>query len=150
VPNGVLGSGVGTTYDTDGVLLDRAVPRIFSDLHVAAADQPYGIWVDGPDAVAGSYFLNGPVTGGPYSNPEGLVARVGDKRAVLALSVEGRSKGCCPVVGWLADGVLGFESQGRVLAWRVGTSTLYRVAEPVGLEQGKEVATASWAWQALR
>ena len=150
VPNGLLLSGVGTTYDADGRLLDPEEPRIFSDLDVAAADEPYGIWVYSAGASAGSYFFAGPIGGGPYTNPEGIVARVGNERSVLALGVEGRGKGCCPVVGWLSDDVLAFQSSTRVLAWEVGTGTLHRVSELVGLDPEREWTSSSWAWQALR
>jgi hypothetical protein len=149
VPNGP-DSDVGSTYGIDGRLLDPEVRHSESDIQLTAADQPYGIWVDAPSALAGTYFLHGPVKGGPYGNPEGVVARVGNKTSILALSVDGRGKGCCPVVGWLGDDMLGFESGGRVLAWKVATGAVYRVTDVVGLKRGTEAVASSWAWQALR
>ncbi len=150
VPNH-LGGGLGTTYGVDGRVSRRAVPRVVPDIQVDPADTPYGIWVDAPDAVAGSYFLQGPVSGGPYANPEAIVTRIGDQRAALALPIEDRGKGCCPVVGWVDNETLAFESGAlRVLAWRVGTRDLYRLAELTGLAAGREAVDASWAWEALR
>jgi hypothetical protein len=151
VPNGLLLSGVGSTYGVDGRLLDPEVPRIFSDLDLAPADEPYGVWVDTPGAWAGSYYFAGPVGGGDYDNPEGIVARVDNETSVLAVSIlDGRFKGCCPVVGWLADDVVAFESDNRVLAWQAGTSTVYRVADLTGVDPEQEWLSTSWAWQALR
>ena len=144
-----LGGGIGSTYGVDGDLLASDVRHGDPRLSVTAGDEPYGIWVDSGKPIAGSYFLHGPVDGGPYSNPEGIVARVGGKSFVLALGVDGRGKGCCPVVGWLGEDVVAFRSQEGVLAWQVGTGTLFRVSELTGLEPGKEAAGASWAWQAL-
>lgn len=150
VPNGQVLSGVGTTYDVSGQQLDPAYPRMFSDLDLAPADEAYGTQAFGANGdVAGSYFLAGPVSGGPYTNPEAVVARTDGRTSVLALSIEGRYKMCCPSVGWIADDLVAFESQGRVLAWRPGSADLYLVSETVGVPAG-EVPVASWAWSALR
>jgi hypothetical protein len=152
VPNNLEG-GPGTTYGVDGQVIDRDVTRVDPDIQIDPDDMPYGIWADAHDAVAGSYFLKGPVPGGPYVNPEAIVARIGDQRTVLAIPIEDRFKGCCPVAGWIGDDTVAFESgavHSRVLAWRVATHDLYRVAEFTGLASGREVASQSWAWQALR
>jgi hypothetical protein len=145
-----FGGRVGSTYGIDGRLLASGVRRVDPDITVTASDEPYGIWVDSGNAVAGSYFLSGPVEGGPYTNPEAVVARVGDSRSVLALGIDGRSKGCCPVVGWLGGGVVALESGHRVLAWDTVTGAVYRVADSTGLVPGREGVDSSWAWQALR
>lgn len=149
VPSG-LGRSSGTTYGVDGRVVSTDVRHTDPSLGVTTADEPYGIWVDSGDAVAGSYFLQGPVDGGPYTNPEAVVARKGDRRAVLALGINDRSKGCCPVVGWLGDSVVALESGDRVLAWDIVTGTLSRVSELVGVDPETERTATSWAWQALR
>jgi hypothetical protein len=148
VPDRLTG-GLGTTYGVSGDLIDRDVPRLDPDIQADPADIPYGIWVVAPDAVAGSYFLHGPVHGGTYANPEAIVARVGAQRSVLALAVNGRGKGCCPVVGWVGDDTVAFQSGSRVLAWRVGTGQVYWVAELAGLEPRTEHASQSWAREEL-
>lgn len=145
-----LGGISGTTYGVDGRLDATDVRHTDPSLGVTAADEPYGIWADSGDAVAGSYFLQGPVEGGPYTNPEAVVAQQGERRAVLALGINGRYKGCCPVVGWVDDSVVALQSGDRVLAWDVATGALHRVAELVGVDPETERADASWAWQALR
>ncbi len=99
-------------------------------------DQPYGVVVTGLDVAAESDFALGPVPTGPtgsYSNPEILIAKGTDGPAILALGLsDGRSKVCCPLVGWSGDDVVLFESHTatpRILAWRVGTGEVYAVAE---------------------
>lgn len=145
-----LGGASGTTYGVDGQVIAAGVRHIDPPLAVTEADEPYGIWVDSGEAVAGSYFLQGPVDGGPYTNPEAVVARKGDRRAVLALGINDRSKGCCPVVGWVGDSVVALESGDRVLAWDMVTGALSRVSELVGVDPETERTDTSWAWQALR
>ena len=46
------------------------------------------------------------------------------------------------------EATLAFLTNGRVLAWQVGTARLYRVSELTGLSQDERVA-ASWAWRTL-
>lgn len=145
----VMGGELGTSYDVDGKVVATSVARADPNLGVSRDDTPYGIWVDARFALAGSYFLAGPVSRGPIANPEAIVARAQGRTSVLALGQEGRGKGCCPVVGWLSEGVVALETNGRVLAWTVGSDTLHRVAETTGLATRREYTSASWAWQSL-
>ena len=141
------GAATGSTWSPDGTKLAASVRWTPPDLRQAEADEPYGSWVDGP-AVAGSYFLAGPVPGGPVTNPEALIAQTGEATALLALAQADRGKGCCTAVGWLDEATLAFLTNGRVMAWQVGTARLYRVSELTGLSQDERVA-ASWAWRTL-
>lgn len=138
----------GAELDLSGKALTRGIPRPTPDLAVRPDDTAYGHWVDSGDDVAGTYFLHGDVPGGPIANPEGIIARLGDKRSVLALAQEGRGKGCCPVVGWIGDHVA-FGTNGRVLAWRPASDDLSRVAELTGFAPGREAPSPSWAWRSL-
>jgi len=78
----------------------------------------------------------GPGAVGRIGNPHLVVAGPVDDPQVLAMNAEGRSVLCCPVVGWVGDDILLFEShadQWRILAWRVGTLELYRVSQVVDI-----------------
>jgi hypothetical protein len=50
---------------------------------------------------------------------------------LLAIDLDGgRSKGCCPVLGWYNDHTVLVGSNGvRVLAWDIATGDLFRVAD---------------------
>jgi hypothetical protein len=142
------GAGSGTTWAPDGTALERDVAWSPPELAPTTDDVAYGVWVDAGEALAGSYFLAGPVTGGPVSNPEGIVARIEGRTAVLALAQADRGKMCCSVVGWLDAGTVAFDSGDRVLAWRVSTGQVFRVSHVSGVA-ADEIARATWAWQAL-
>ena len=145
----VMGADTGTTWAAaDGVPLAHGVGWGPPELAPGEDDQPYGVWVDADQALAGSYFLAGPVPGGQVSNPEGIVARTRGTTAVLALAQDGRGKACCAAVGWLDPGTVAFRSQQRVLAWRVATGLLHRVSDITGLAANERV-DITWAWRSL-
>lgn len=151
VPDSLEDDGSGSTYAPDGRPLESAVRPGNPSLAVSPGDTSYSGPVAGPEAaLAGSYFLQGPVRGGPYTNPEGVIARSGDATSILAVGAAGRSKVCCPVVGWLDAETVGFTTNGRILAWRVGSDRVYRVAQTTGVDPRTEFVTADWAAQALR
>jgi hypothetical protein len=73
---------------------------------------------------------------GRIGNPHLVVAGPVDDPQVLAMNADGRSVLCCPVVGWVGDDIVLFESHAdrwRILAWRVGTLELYRVSQVVDI-----------------
>lgn len=144
----VLGADTGTLWAVDGTRLAEGVGWGPPDLAPSEADEAYGVWVDAGDDLAGSYFLAGPVPGGMVSNPEGIVARIGDVTSVLALSQADRGKMCCAAVGWLDPETVAFRSQQRVLAWHVPTGRLHRVSDTTGVA-GNDRALVTWAWRAL-
>ena len=102
-------------------------------------------WTTGDPEVPGA---RGP---GRYANPEILVAGPAGDLSVLGIGVDGRSKGCCSLIGWFShDFVLfGASSSGsyRVLVWRVGTPDLYRVSEFTDFP--RQGAAMSWAEDAF-
>jgi hypothetical protein len=114
-------------------------------------DQAYSRVVVGPGVAAElSWTADVEVPGargpGRYANPEILVAGPPESPSVLGIGVDGRSKGCCSLVGWLGSDVVLFTAssvdRSRVLAWRVGTRDLYRVSELADWpRQG-----GAWAW----
>ena len=87
---------------------------------------------------AQSQRLAGPVAG-ELANPEAIGVTRGRQLSALAFGLD-RAKGCCPVVGWLDADTVVFESGSRLLAWRVGTHDVTRVAELAG-----DVSVGSWA-----
>lgn len=143
-----LGGSEGRTYGLDGQPLGRAVVDMTSARGTQAASA-YGPEKALGATVAQTYRLDGPVAPLPdersISNPEALVVTEGERRLALAFPDPGRSKGCCPVAGWLEDGTVAFESGGRLLAWRVGTPEVQRVSTISGWELGAEWYVASWA-----
>jgi len=140
----------GTTYTTEGQLIDSAVDPQVPSLALKPGDVPFGPWADLPGVVAGGYFLEGSVDG-PIANPQAVIARRSGDPYVLAIDYDGRSKGCCQVVGWISEDVVAFSSGMRILAWRVGTGEMYRIGEITGLQPGREFyGSISWAWRALR
>ena len=141
-----LAADSGRTVDLDGNETGRRPRMTFTGLPIANGDQMYGSWAGRPGEVAQAAFLAGPVEGGAYANPEGIVVS-GANRSVLALSVEGRGKTCCNVAGWLDDSWLGFTSKNRLLAWRVGSGEVAKVAEFTGLDGAW--FTSSWARDSL-
>lgn len=144
----VMGAAAGSTWAPDGTRLEHQVSWRPPDLAPDEGDEPYGVWVDAGQALAGSYFLAGPVDGGPVSNPEGIVARSGGRTTVLALAQADRRKMCCAVVGWLDAGTVAFGSVDRILAWQVATGELRRVSDVTGVTSGEHAHT-TWAWHAL-
>lgn len=93
-------------------------------------------------AIAQTVRLVGPVEGGDVANPEAVVVQRGSERFALALPQDGRSKGCCPVVGLLDDETVVFRSGDALLAWEVGTHDVLRVSDVVPAGTGW---TASFA-----
>ena len=57
-----------------------------------------------------------------------LNAATGALDALLRLSYEGRSQGCCATLGWLDGDTVLFRDRDEVLAWRPATKTVHRVA----------------------
>jgi hypothetical protein len=141
----------GSTYDVRGRELGDAVIDLRTPL--SRGDERFGY---GPVRIASgqlaqSYHLTGPVEPVPegnVSNPAAVVVRRGERLFALALDdplrQPVRSKGCCGVVGWLDTDTVVYGSQGRLLAWRVGSHDVRRVAEIVG-RAGSEGYAASWA-----
>ena len=118
-------------------------------------DDSYGPIARFDDAGARGLILAGPV-GSPDLLEHQSVEAVGaggtsKPEAVLALTGgpdEGRWTQCCPVVGWLDESTVLFESRhedARILAWRVGTSDVYRVSDIRGWTAGAESYVASFA-----
>lgn len=140
---GVIALRSGATYGVDGRPLgDRDVvePSLGRD-----GDWPYGTVARVEGAAAQAMRLVGDVPGGDLADPEAIVVERAGERLALALPQAGRSKGCCPVLGLLdADTVL-FRSGPTVLAWRIGTPDVLRVASPspAGAGWGASVADLS-------
>jgi hypothetical protein len=121
----------GTLWTGDGPAPERAEPWTGPDIQ-------YSQIVVGPsgsaelDFTGGSAVVPGADEPGHYANPELLAAVQDGSHDVLGISVDGRSKGCCSVVGWFSHDFVLFQAasggEWRVLAWRVGTPDLYRVS----------------------
>lgn len=127
---GVLILPSGDTYAVDGT--PRGRREAAWEVPTRAGESPYGPVVAVTGARAQTARLTGPVAGGDLANPEAVVVQRGHDRFALALPQDGRSKGCCPVVGLLdADTVL-FRSADAVLAWTVGTHEVGLVSRAVG------------------
>ena len=84
---------------------------------------------------------------GHYRNPELLAARQDGMKSVLGIGIDGRSKGCCSLIGWFSHDFVLFEASSgngrRVLAWRVGTPDLYQVSQVTDVP--RQYAFSSWA-----
>ncbi|WP_182379716.1 hypothetical protein [Nocardioides sp. WS12] len=156
---GELGApdGVGTTYDVTGSGLDSSsgvpdVPRVWD-----TSDEPWGpVRLSDRDGAAQGMFLADVASGpdGAMGGLDALAARVGSTEGknvhllVMPGPDSGRWKGCCPVIGWLDDETVLFQSRSnamRILAWRVGTADLRRVSRITGWEPGEEVPVGSFA-----
>ena len=103
-----------------------------SAVHV---DAWYGDAVARGSQIARTAFIN--------ANDEQAVlvvdARTGGVTGALRLSYEARSQGCCAVLGWMDESRVLFRDGDVVLAWRVGTTQLERIAT---LPQGASVTLA--------
>lgn len=133
---------LGTGYRVQGSSIGRPVNNL--DVFWSTATLRDDAVVYGPikslkGDMAQSQRLAGPVEG-ELSNPEAVGVTQGDHRSALAFSDFDRAKGCCPVVGWLDAETVVYQSDGRLLAWRVGTHDVTRVAELVG-----GYGSGSWA-----
>lgn len=127
----------------------------------ADADTPYGPTLWGPGGwAAGAVDLAGPIkrrdevyrsVGAVNVIDSTLSGRPFSPGMVLAMPPEpggGRWKQCCPVVGWLDNKTVLFESRhvdARILAWRIGTREVSRVADIRGWIAGDESYVASFA-----
>jgi hypothetical protein len=150
VPQRLDANATGTTYRLDGTPISRGVDPEVRDIAITPQDSVGQRVVEGPGGSAAQYFFAaGPVPGGSPANPELIVTWIDGDRSALALSQNGRGKGCCQVAGWLDDQTLAFTTNGRLLAWEAGTGTLHRIAETTGLERGVEGAWGQWASDAL-
>jgi hypothetical protein len=122
-----------------------------------AGDEPYGptAWSRGAWGARGMY-LKGPIGGIQSVDGIGIVDGTLSGHAlappppILAMRPEsgGRWVQCCPVVGWIGNHTVVFESRsndGRILAWRVGTPHVYRVSDIRGWTPGEESYVASFA-----
>lgn len=149
VPDGPGPTSGGALHDVDGALLERFGPSGTSDdgLLPRADDEPYGPSVALGTSFAQALFLAGPVGGA--QGGEGVVAERAGARAVLVERIGGtRWKQCCPLVGWLDQRTVLFESRhaaARILAWRAGTSEVSRVAVVRGWQPGEETFVGSYA-----
>lgn len=133
----------------------------FASNHIAGfrdRDDPYGrsAWGRGGWG-AQAMYLAGPVGRGVSSVDAVAVVdgtlsgRVLEADKVLAMRPEaegGRWNQCCPVIGWLGNDLVLFESRSgaaRILAWRPGTPDLFRVSDIRGWTPGEESYVASFA-----
>jgi hypothetical protein len=87
----------------------------------------------GGQVAAAGFTANLVAPGLRSNNPEAVAvldAKTGGLQRLLAFDLDGgRSKGCCPVLGWYDDHTVLFGSNGiRVLAWDIETGDLFRVA----------------------
>lgn len=104
-------------------------------------DEPFGPVAAGPFGTAQAAFTQMVVPGG-MSYPQAIMVDQAGARNVLTLdsggSSEGgtRGKGCCVALGWLDRDTVLFSSSGsegqRILAWDVGTPSVYRVSDILG------------------
>lgn len=146
--------GIGTTYDVTGGSADtsRTAPARVWD----TSDEPYGVVRESAGGgVAQAVFLAAEATdpgGTRLGGLDAVAARPGSSGGVHLLVMpgqgDGRWKGCCPVIGWLDDETVLFQSRSnamRILAWRVGTADLRRVSRITGWEPGEEVPVGSFA-----
>jgi hypothetical protein len=118
---------------------------------------PYGRERESPGGAARTYdSVSGrvPVRPGSLDMGEGLVVRgfdgAGDRDVLTFTSPAQatRSKQCCSVAGWLDGDRVVYESKGetpRLVAWRVGTHDLGRIATISGVDAGREYYVSSWA-----
>jgi hypothetical protein len=142
----VLGGDVGSTYSLGGALTARDVRWRGAE----PSPDGYGpTKLNSAGRYAQSQFSSSSVKvgGQTWGGLEALVVRTGERRQLLAYwpPYEGRSKGCCEVVGWFDRDTVAYRSGDRILAWRLGTDFHFRVAEMAGVAQGEEWYAASWA-----
>lgn len=151
-----IGEEVDLSYYSPAGQLIRSttkIPRAYSGPRWQ--DEHYGPLERRAGQGAQGLYLAGPVTapdGTSYESVDAVAATgFGEPDALLAMPPEaggGRWKRCCAVVGWLDRETVLFESRhedARVLAWRVGTSEVYRVADIRGWTPGEESYVASFA-----
>lgn len=141
----VLGGDVGSTYNLGGALTARDVPWR------GAAPSPDGYGPTklnsaGRHARSQSSSSSVKVGGQTWGGYEALVVQTGERRQLLAYwpPYEGRSKGCCEVVGWFDRDTVAYRSGDRILAWRLGTDFHFRVTDITGVGAG-EWSVASFA-----
>lgn len=151
VPAQLGSSAGGTTYDVNGQEVDA--PSDVADdpgLEWPGEDVAFGPLSAGWDGLAQAHLLADGVAldGARFSGLNAVVATNRRERHVLVFAPpDERSKGCCPVVGWVTPDIVLVESRhsdARVLAWRVGTRDVRQVSSITGREPG-ESYVASWA-----
>jgi len=120
---------------------------------------PYGRWRMGPLGTAQSWGgIAGLPVAGDRSTPTQAVVVQGYRTADDALLVLGadassdpqRPEHCCSVEFWLDDDTVAFESGApgapqRLVAWKVGTHALTRVATLEGYDPDRQVVVSSYA-----
>lgn len=142
-------SGSGALYDVDGTLQERFGASGPSDagLLLRPDDEAFGPLVALGASYAQALSLSGPVGGA--QGVEGVAVEQAGARAVLVERIgSSRWKQCCPLVGWLDERTVLFESRheaARILAWRVGAPEVSRVSELRGWEPGVEAFVGSYA-----
>ena len=144
--------GEGAVYDVE---LGESSGRMRYDapdggLDLGRLAAPYGRYRTGPAGEAQSWYSDVALSlpGGRVEAPELLVA-TGPTRSVLAFGDRAeRWKECCPVAGWVTQGVIAFESrraEPRLLAWWVGSHRVETVSRIVGVTAGEETFVGSYA-----
>lgn len=139
VPDMLGEDSAGTLHRLDGSTTVADVDWVHG--WTGRGDEPFGPVAAGRFGTAQAAFTRMVVPGG-MSHPQAVMVDQAGVRNVLTLDYgspgEGgtRGKGCCVALGWLdRDTVLlsssGSEGQ-RILAWDVGTPSVYRVSDIVG------------------
>jgi hypothetical protein len=126
--------GSGAVYDVEGEPRGDVRSESFEPPFAIGSAQAFGPTRRHDGAEAQAYGMGVPIpvadSAGYLSEPEFIVASAGGATSVLAMmwdvrgAQQGRFLQCCPVVGWLDDRTLVYESRQAdpaLVAWTVGT-----------------------------